>query len=138
MRVDSALWHDAVRDAIADRFSTFVTLTGVDDDGPQVWLRLRNPEGEDRTLMTSAETIASITDLFPQSAWYERETAEMFGITFVGHDTQPLLLADDAPRAPLRKQFYLPARNETPWPGAKEPGEAAPSRRRMSPPGIRP
>ncbi|MGH9251445.1 MAG: NADH-quinone oxidoreductase subunit C, partial [Acidimicrobiales bacterium] len=42
---------------------------------------------------------------------------------------------------PLRKEFVLAARAAKPWPGAKEPGEggpgaAAPSRRRMLPPGV--
>lgn len=40
--------------------------------------------------------------------WHERETAEMFGITFEGHpDPRKLLLPDDFDEYPLRKEFQL-------------------------------
>ena len=135
MRVDRAQWHDAVEAAIADGYNAFVTLTGVDDDGPQVWLRLRNAEGDDRVLMTSATNVATITDLLPEADWYEREAAHQFGITFGGNAN-----AVPNPDAPMRKDHLLAARKETPWPGCKEPGESGdrpPSRRRLLPPGVR-
>lgn len=50
--------------------------------------------------------------------WHERETCEMFGITFVGH---PHLVNIYLPGAfegnPLRKDFPLLARHVKPWPG---------------------
>lgn len=140
-RVEAERWHAAVAGAIADGYDGFVTLTGVDDDGVQVWLRLRNAAGDERVLSVAAESVPTIIDLLPDAAWFERETAEMFGVEFVGHDTTPLLLGPDSPRAPLRKDVYLDARNTTTWPGGKEPGESGdrpPSRRRMLPPGVRP
>lgn len=140
-RVDAAEWHDLVARTIADGYVGFVTLTGVDDDGLQVWLRLRNAAGDDRVLSVASESVPTIIDLLPDAAWYERETAEMFGVEFVGHDTKPLLLTAASPRTPLRKDVYLDARNETGWPGGKEPGESGdrpPSRRRLLPPGVRP
>ena len=132
-------WHNDVAAAIADGYSTFITLTGVDDNGVQVWLRLRNAAGEDRVLSTKGEQVHSIVALFPIAAWYERETAEMFGVEFIGHATTPLLLDAELPRAPLRKEQLLAARNSTTWPGGKEPGESGdrpPSRRRLLPPGV--
>lgn len=86
-------------------------------------------------------SLPSIADLHPAAAWSERETAEMFGIR-IG-DGAPLLRHDDDPRPPLRKSTPLPARVNTPWPGAAEPGDdgrqgANPSRRRMRPPGVQP
>lgn len=140
-RVDAADWHDAVAGAVAAGYDGFVTLTGVDDEGVQVWLRVRNAAGDDRVLSVVSESVPTIIDLFPDAAWYERETAEMFGVDFIGHDTTPLLLTPGSPHTPLRKHVYLDARNETGWPGGKEPGESGdrpPSRRRLLPPGVRP
>jgi NADH:ubiquinone oxidoreductase subunit C len=48
--------------------------------------------------------IATLTDLIPGAAYYEREVIEMLGVTFEGHpDPRPLLLPDDwSGEAPLR------------------------------------
>ena len=79
--------------------------------------------------------------MFRGAAWHERETYEMFGIVFAGHeDLRPLLLPEGFEGRPLRKDFVLAARVGKPWPGAKEPGESEgerqPTRRRMLPPGV--
>jgi NADH-quinone oxidoreductase subunit C len=89
-------------------------------------------------------TLASATGVYRGAAWHERETYEMFGIDFTGHeDLKPLLLPDGFEGHPLRKDFVLAARVAKAWPGAKEPGEsdhhpaaASPGRRRMLPPGV--
>ncbi len=50
--------------------------------------------------------------------WHERETHEMFGITFVGHPyLVNLYLPGDFEGYPLRKDFPLLARRVKPWPG---------------------
>ena len=82
--------------------------------------------------------LASVAGLFPAANWHERETAEMFGIAFVGHpDPRPLLLRSTVGRPPLRRSTVLAARAVTPWPGAADPA-AGPraSRRRQQPPGV--
>ena len=63
----------------------------------------------------------TISDLFPTSNWHERETIEMFGISFEGHP-QPikLLLSEPFEGHPLRKDFPLMSREAKPWPGAVE------------------
>ncbi len=63
----------------------------------------------------------TISDIFPGANWHERETAEMFGITFEGHP-QPvnLLLSEPFEGHPLRKDFPLMTREAKPWPGAVE------------------
>jgi NADH-quinone oxidoreductase subunit C len=63
----------------------------------------------------------TISDLYPTSNWHERETIEMFGITFEGHP-QPvkLLLSEPFEGYPLRKDFPLMSREAKPWPGAVE------------------
>jgi NADH-quinone oxidoreductase subunit C len=84
--------------------------------------------------------LPSLVPVFPGAAWHERETFEMFGVTFDGHpDLKKLLLPDEFEGNPLRKEFVLAARVAKTWPGAKEPGESesgAPARRRMRPPGV--
>ncbi len=79
--------------------------------------------------------------VYAGAGWHERETHEMFGIDFVGHESlETLLLPDGFEGHPLRKDFVLASRVAKPWPGAKEPGEsdhdASPSRRRTRPPGV--
>jgi NADH-quinone oxidoreductase subunit C len=104
-----------------------------------------------RTRIPAAKAeLASATGVFRGANWHERETHEMFGITFTGHPNLiPLLLPDGFDGHPLRKDFVLASRVAKEWPGVKEPGEgghggagapgkAAPAatRRRMVPPGV--
>ncbi len=43
------------------------------------------------------------------SQWHERECAEMFGVTFVGHpDPRHILLPDDWEGFPMRKDYEFP------------------------------
>ncbi len=86
-------------------------------------------------------TVPCLCAVYAGAGWHERETHEMFGIDFAGHEAlDPLLLPDGFDGHPLRKDFVLASRAAKPWPGAKEPGESShdssPSRRRMRPPGV--
>ncbi len=57
--------------------------------------------------------IASVVDLWPTADWHDRETAEMFGLTFENHpDPRKLLLPDDWNVYPLRKDFPLEGSEE--------------------------
>ncbi|MGI8774768.1 MAG: NADH-quinone oxidoreductase subunit C [Actinomycetota bacterium] len=68
----------------------------------------------------------SLTGVFGGANWTERETHEMFGITFPGHPgLVSLYLPEDFEGHPLLKSFKLPTRIVKPWPGAKDPEEAA-------------
>jgi NADH-quinone oxidoreductase subunit D len=57
-------------------------------------------------LTDDAPEVPTVTDLIPGAAFYEREVAEMLGVTFMGHpDPRPLLLPDDwEGGAPLRSE----------------------------------
>jgi NADH-quinone oxidoreductase subunit C len=72
-------------------------------------------------LPVDAPACPSIADLYPTANWHERETMEMFGVTFEGHP-QPvgLLLPEPFEGHPLRKDFPLMSRVVKPWPGAAE------------------
>jgi NADH:ubiquinone oxidoreductase subunit C len=99
-----------------------------------------------RTMLPAERpAVASVADVYAGAGWHERETAEMFGIEFLDDTGAPLdlpglLLPPGYDGHPLRKEALLAARNDRPWPGAKEPGESdadvRPSRRRLRPPGV--
>jgi NADH:ubiquinone oxidoreductase subunit C len=89
-----------------------------------------------RTEVGVGEELPSIAHVWAGAAWHEREAAEMFGLPVAG--ARRLLLSEAFVGHPLRKDFVLASRVVRPWPGALEPGEstAAPSRRRLAPPGV--
>ncbi|MFD3698957.1 NADH-quinone oxidoreductase subunit C [Streptomyces sp. NPDC058646] len=93
------------------------------------------------TVPHTAPALPSAVAVYAGAEWHERETFEMFGVTFTDHpNLVPLLLPENFEGHPLRKDFVLAARVAKAWPGAKEPGEAhdpdAPKRRQMLPPGV--
>ena len=56
----------------------------------------------------AAPAMASAVPLWPGAEWHERETFDMFGITFTGHpDLRRILMWDGYPHHPLRKDFPL-------------------------------
>jgi NADH-quinone oxidoreductase subunit C len=67
-------------------------------------------------------SLPTVSDLWFGANWHERETAELFGVTFDGHPRPgKLLLPEEFEGYPLRKEFALMSREAKPWPGAKEP-----------------
>ena len=92
------------------------------------------------TVPHEAAVLPSAVGVYAGAAWHERETHEMFGVTFEGHPAlDHLLLPESFEGHPLRKDFVLAARVAKAWPGAKEPGESdhgGPKRRQMLPPGV--
>lgn len=87
-----------------------------------------------RCVLPGAEpAVDTLTGLYRGAGWHERETAEMFGVSFRGHpDPRPLLLRASFGGHPLRKSFPLASRGVKAWPGAFDP---APVRRPPVPPG---
>jgi NADH-quinone oxidoreductase subunit C len=60
-------------------------------------------------LPKSAPSLPSAVDVYRAAQWHEREAAEMFGITYVGHpDPRNILLPDDWVGHPLRKDYEFP------------------------------
>jgi len=59
-------------------------------------------------LPEDAATIPSAVDLWPAANWAERETYDMFGITFAGHPQMTRILTpEDWQGHPLRKDYPL-------------------------------
>ncbi|MGW5124325.1 NADH-quinone oxidoreductase subunit C [Streptomyces sp. NPDC004069] len=96
------------------------------------------------TVPHEAPVLPTAVDVYAGAAWHERETHEMFGVSFQDHPAlDHLLLPETFEGHPLRKDFVLAARVAKAWPGAKEPGEPAagaahggPKRRQILPPGV--
>jgi NADH:ubiquinone oxidoreductase subunit C len=139
-------WVSAVTRAKADGRTYFDFLTAVDEgvQGLRLVCHLARPDGGDRIVLQTvirAAAIDSVARIYAGAAWHERETAEMFGIVFVGHPgLDRLLLAAGFVGNPLRKDFVLAARATRPWPGAEAARGTAElrsgGRRRVAPPGV--
>jgi NADH-quinone oxidoreductase subunit C len=154
-------WLPALERAKGLGYTFFDWLTAVDeqDAGFDVFAHVAKIEGEDKAARLLIRTriahdkpvLPSAVSVYRGANWHERETAEMFGVSFTGHPNLiPLLLPDGFDGHPLRKDFVLAARVAKEWPGVKEPGEGGPShgpaakpggkpaatRRRMVPPGV--
>ena len=119
---------------ISDELRVVVRFDRIDGSG--VRLETRVPR--------TNPSLASVRLAIPGAGWHERETSELYGITFTGPDglplpRQPLLLpAEDGPGHPggwpLRKDYVLGARAVTPWPA--DEGGAEDGRRRQAPAGV--
>jgi NADH-quinone oxidoreductase subunit C len=138
-------WADALA-AASDAGATFldlVTAYDLEGEGFAVVAHVATPDASDHLLLRTrvpreTPVVPTITGVHRSAAWHERETHEMYGVEFAGHDDPaPLLLGPDAVPTPLRKDVYLPARSARPWPGHADPGDATGRpRRRTPPPGV--
>ncbi|HEX6255718.1 MAG TPA: NADH-quinone oxidoreductase subunit C [Euzebyales bacterium] len=115
-------------------FDFFDFLTGVDEreDGFAVIIHLYSTQHRHHIQIRAladggrdAPTLPTISHLYRGANWHERETYDMFGITFDGHPglLPRILTVENFEGFPLRKEFLLMTREVKPWPGLKEPKE---------------
>lgn len=106
-----ALIEFAVKDL---GYSMLCTITGLDDGDNLLFLyHLARPDGKVLSLKLavpkSDPKINSVTDLFPQALYYERELRDLLGalVDVLANDTQSYPLPDGWPQGqhPLRKDF---------------------------------
>ena len=123
------------RDDPALAFDFFDFLTGVDEreDGFAVVVHLYSTRHRHHIQIRAlaeggreAPTLPTISHLYAGANWHERETYDMFGVTFDGHPglLPRILTVENFEGFPLRKEFLLMTREVKPWPGVKEPKEA--------------
>ena len=122
----------AARDHADLQLRFFDWLTAVDvGDGFDIFLHLMSVTSPHAVMLGTSvprfrPEVPSLTGVFPGASWPERETCEMFGISFPGHpDPRPLLLPDTFDGYPMRKDFVLASRVVRPWPGSHDPAASA-------------
>jgi len=108
----------ACRDDERLRFEILADLSAADPsaDSEELWVLYQLLSITHRhRLMVKARipkedaNINTIAGIHRGAQWHERECAEMFGITFNGHpDPRNMLLPDDWPGYPLRKDYEFP------------------------------
>jgi NADH-quinone oxidoreductase subunit C len=82
-----------------DRFELIYNMMSLRDQ-QRIFVKTRLPEED--------PTIASVTDLWTNANWHEREAYDMFGIIFENHpDLRRIYLPEDFDYHPLRKEFPL-------------------------------
>ncbi len=84
-----------------ERFEVVVNLLDI-TNRRRIRLRVQVPESD--------PTLASLFDVHPGTEAYERETYDMFGVTFTDHpDMTRILMPEDWIGHPLRKDFEVGA-----------------------------
>jgi NADH-quinone oxidoreductase subunit C len=152
VHLPATAWRAAARAARDELGCRQFDWLGVEDAGRPgasgqrhaVLLHVLDPVTHDglllRTEIADGDALPSVADVWAGADWHEREAAEMFGLSLADRpEPAHLLLPDSFAGHPLRKDFVLVSRVVRPWPGRLEPGEdgtAAPSRRRLAPPGV--
>ncbi|MBJ02146.1 MAG: NADH-quinone oxidoreductase subunit C [Planctomycetes bacterium] len=106
------------RDDEALGFELLVDLSAVDPaaDEDHLWLVIQLLSLRHRqrlaikALVPKVElSVPTVAPVYRTAQWHERECAEMFGITFVGHpDPRHILLPEDWVGYPLRKDYVFP------------------------------
>jgi NADH-quinone oxidoreductase subunit C len=103
-----------LRDNPECRFISFIDVTAVDnparDPRFEVVYHFLSPfkNTRVRVKVPASETtlVPSITGLFPGADWFERETFDLYGVTFTGHPDLRRILTDYGfDGHPLRKDF---------------------------------
>lgn len=93
-----------------------ITATDPSKDAPELWvtvsllsLKFRHRLQIKCLLPKAKAELPSTVPVYRAAQWHERECAEMFGITFLGHpDPRHILLPDDWLGWPLRKDYEFP------------------------------
>ncbi|MBL8805037.1 MAG: NADH-quinone oxidoreductase subunit C [Planctomycetes bacterium] len=109
---------EVCRDDDRLKFEQLIDLSATDPakDDAQLWinvqllsLKFRHRLAIKCLLPKAAPSMPSTVPVYRASQWHERECAEMFGITFVGHpDPRNILLPDDWVGSPMRKDYEFP------------------------------
>ena len=103
---------DALTTGVAGGETRFQLLARVHDPVGHVGITIK------ADLTGERPEVDSWIGVYPGADWHERETWEMFGISFRNHPNQVhLYLPSHFEGNPLRKDYPLLARRVKPWPG---------------------
>lgn len=108
--------HGSIAALQAEGFDYLVDLFAYDtperpDRFDVVYLLHRMTDGVRTRLqvpVSDGEPVPTISDLYPNADWYEREVYDLYGVPFTGHpDLRRILLPDDWVGHPLRRDHPL-------------------------------
>jgi hypothetical protein len=138
--IEASQWVSA---AAAVQAEGFCMLMCVDRGaGAQLELWLRTNAGTVITCAVGDAPLPSLASVWPEARIKEREIHEMFGVQFDDEASHAPLLFPVGHALhgvhPMLKSHALRSRNETPWPGTKDPADSggSPSRRKALPIGV--
>ncbi len=96
------------------RFAVVYNLIALSRDDRFLVKTFLNPSAPTQGITPDpALFVDSVTDLWPGAEWMEREVFDMFGIRFRNHpDLRRILMWEDFPAHPLRKDYPLRGRGE--------------------------
>jgi NADH-quinone oxidoreductase subunit C len=104
-----------LRDDEALAFDSLMSLSGVDfDDRIEVVYHLHSMEKRHKIAVKTKldrerPRVPTVESLHPVANFHEREAFDLLGIVFEGHsDLRRILLPDDWPGHPLRKDYTYP------------------------------
>ena len=117
----------------------WLTATHNGGDAFEISLMLATEDLSKSLILTTQieSKIESLTQVFSNVDFHEREVAQMFGVEFVGNSNSLPAFEIELSGFPLRRDFALVIRAGAQWPGAVEPDENA-KRRPTLPPGVLP
>jgi NADH-quinone oxidoreductase subunit C len=106
----------ALRDEPELSFDYLMCLSGTDHGGGKLGvvyhlysMKHRHKLGLRAELPATDPKLPTVSKVWPSAGWHEREAYDMYGIVFEGHaDLRRILLPDDYPGHPLRKDFKTP------------------------------
>ena len=109
---------ETCRDDPKLRFEILMDLTATDPKAEEevLWINVQLLSVEHRHrlaikchLLKADAQMPTSSGVYRSAQWFERECAEMFGVTFTGHpDPRHMLLPDDWGGNPLRKDYEYP------------------------------
>ena len=109
---------ETCRDDVRLSFEILADLCGTDPakDDEHLWvgynllsIKHRHRLAAKVLIPKANPVLPSATPVYRAAQWHERETAEMYGITFTGHpDPRHILLPDDWVGYPMRKDYEFP------------------------------
>jgi len=138
LQVASSTWVSNAKELKAAGYvrCEWLTATHNGEDDFDITLCVSTEDLSKNTLVSTAitQSIETLIGVYPNVTFHECEVAQMFGVVFLGHETQNAF-ETHFEGFPLRRDYALATRKQTPWPGAVEP-EVSKRRRTSLPPGV--
>ena len=138
IRVECANWVTNAKELKAAGYVRCEWLTATHNDGVNfdITVCVSTEDLSKKILVSTAitQSIETLIAIYPNVTFHECEVAQMFGVVFLGHETQNAF-ETQFDGFPLRRDFALATRTQTPWPGAVEP-EVSARHRTSLPPGV--